>query len=87
MVTRAGHSGDRAPLALAIAEAKRRLPTPAIRQAIRRDAGLSQQEVADILSIHRESVSRWERGVRRPRGILAALYVELLNDLRRGRRP
>lgn len=29
----------------------------------RENAGLSQQEVADLLGITRQSISKWERGV------------------------
>jgi DNA-binding XRE family transcriptional regulator len=62
--------------------ARRALPSPPIRLALRADAGLTQQDLADALGVHRETVSRWERGARSPRGRLLIAYVELLDELR-----
>jgi DNA-binding transcriptional regulator YiaG len=62
--------------------AGRRLPSPAIARAIRHEAGVSQQQVADELGIHRVSVARWELGERAPRGELRLAYIALLDELR-----
>lgn len=69
------------PVATKLA-ARRRLPIPAMRRAIRISAGLTQTDVADVLGVHRESVTRWELGTRTPRGEVLHRYVELLEELR-----
>jgi DNA-binding transcriptional regulator YiaG len=48
---------------------------------IRRAAGVSQVELADAIGVHGVSVSRWERGVRCPRGVAAIRYARLLREL------
>lgn len=63
-------------------EALRGLPSPAMRRAIREAAGASQEDVGQAVGVHRETVSRWERGLRRPRGEQLVSYVELLDRLR-----
>lgn len=62
--------------------ARRGLPPPTLRRAIRESAGVSQQDVAAALGCHRETVSRWETGERSPNGELLAAYVRLLAELR-----
>ena len=67
------------------------LPTPSDRQRIRLEAGLTQQEVADVLMVSRHTVARWERlpgriGDRRlpgrqPSGDLRRQYATLLSRL------
>ena len=64
-------------------QAHRDLPGPALRGAIRQDAGLSQADVAEAIGVTRAAVSRWETGDRRPRGDLLIAYSELLQGLRR----
>jgi DNA-binding transcriptional regulator YiaG len=61
----------------------RRLPPPAIARAIRREAGVSQSQLAGALGVHRVSVARWELGTRRPRGAKRLAYAELLEELQR----
>lgn len=61
--------------------AHRDLPTPDLRRAIRVSAGLSQQDMAEVLRVTREAVSRWETGDRRPRGARLIAYGELLQAL------
>jgi transcriptional regulator with XRE-family HTH domain len=63
-------------------KAARRLPPPAIARAIRDEAGVSQQQVADELGVNRVSVARWELGERVPRGELRLAYIGLLDELR-----
>lgn len=62
------------------------LPPPEVRRSIRLSAGLAQQDIADAFQppIHRETVSRWERGERNPRGQNLLAYVAVLNELRNG---
>ena len=57
------------------------LPAPEMRRALRKSAGLSQEDVAQALGVNRESVSRWERGQRHPRGVFLDSYVALLQEL------
>lgn len=65
------------------AKAVRHLPTPAMRRAIRVEAGLTQEDVAEPLEVQRETVSRWEAGKRTPRGRLLIQYAELLAEIQR----
>ena len=58
-----------------------RLPTPALARAIRCEAGVTQQQLADELGVHVVTVARWEAGTRVPRGTLRARYALLLNAL------
>jgi DNA-binding transcriptional regulator YiaG len=64
--------------------ARRALPPPEECRAIRERAGATQEDLADAIGTHRECVSRWERGVRRPRGRLLFDYLAVLNELRDG---
>jgi transcriptional regulator with XRE-family HTH domain len=57
------------------------LPSPTMRREIRIQANCAQKDFADALGVHQETISRWERGERRPRGDLLARYVELLQAL------
>jgi transcriptional regulator with XRE-family HTH domain len=57
-------------------------PTPPTLAAficrVRRQAGLSQTELADLLGVRQTAVSQWERGVTEPYGgHLYALLVKL----------
>ena len=67
-------------------KASRRLPVPAMRKAIRIANGLSQGDIAQQLEemgykVDRVTVTRWEKGVRTPRGELLIAYVALLDEL------
>lgn len=62
--------------ALLRAAARRSLPGPAERRAIRRGAGVRALDV-DV-----STVTAWERGVRAPQGRLVAPYVAILDRLR-----
>jgi len=48
--------------------AKRQLPPPPARRALREAAGLSGADVARAMGVTRQAVSNWERGRRAPRG-------------------
>jgi transcriptional regulator with XRE-family HTH domain len=61
--------------------AHRDLPPPAFRRALRESAGLSQEDVAQAVGVRRESVSRWETGIRAPRGQLLVAYTEVLEAI------
>lgn len=52
-------------------------------QRIREGAGLTQAELATSLGVSDAAVSRWERGLRRPRGETLVAYVEALLRLER----
>ena len=58
------------------------LPPPALRRAIRRAAGRSMQDLATALSVTRQSISFWERGLIEPTEPHATQYARLLDDLR-----
>jgi DNA-binding transcriptional regulator YiaG len=62
--------------------ARRTLPPPRLRRMLREDLGLSQEDIAQVLGVHRETVSRWERGACYPRGRHLVAYVELLQRLK-----
>ncbi|MST33968.1 helix-turn-helix domain-containing protein [Acidimicrobiaceae bacterium USS-CC1] len=62
-------------------ERRQLLPPPAKRRLIRRRAGASQQDIAAAVGVHRETVSRWERGERSPRGVHVDAYLAVLTRL------
>lgn len=62
---------------------RRNLPSPELCRTLRVAAGASQADLAEILGVHRETVSRWERGERRPSGEHLLRYLEVLEELRR----
>jgi transcriptional regulator with XRE-family HTH domain len=62
--------------------AKAHLPPPSVQAEIRRSAGLTQQDEADILGVSsRVVIARWELGTRTPRGELRTRYAALLRRL------
>lgn len=60
---------------------RRRLPDPGIRRLLPEQAGLSQDELAEVLGVSRPAVTRWELGQRTPRGDLAERYAAALDQL------
>lgn len=60
-----------------------RLPEPTTRRAIRLQAQLSQQRMARELDVSRQSIARYEAGLRQPRGARLVAYVALLEALRK----
>ena len=61
---------------------EKRLPPPAARRAIRLAAGLTLAEVGASLNVSRQSVWRWEEGLREPRGETRLAYARSLRELR-----
>jgi transcriptional regulator with XRE-family HTH domain len=61
--------------------ARRQLPVPRERRAIRERAGVSLREAAAALGVTHAAIWRWERGST-PRQHIAA-YAQLLDELRR----
>lgn len=59
------------------------MPAPPLARAIRTSAGVSQQQIAAELGVHRITVVRWESGENVPRGAMRVKYAQLLNDLQR----
>ena len=48
-------------------------------RTLRHQAGLSQADLAERLGVRCCTVSRWEQGVRMPRGMMVAEIVATLN--------
>lgn len=59
------------------------LPGPDERRRLRLASGLSQQKLADIIGVSRQTICQYESGARMtPRGSLLARYVEALRAMR-----
>jgi transcriptional regulator with XRE-family HTH domain len=67
--------------ALARRQAVRELPTPSRRRELRERLGLTQAELAEAGEWTRPTISRWESGIREPRGHDAATYLAILRRL------
>lgn len=63
-----------------------KLPTPDMCKALRVSCGVSAQEVAEAVGVTRQSVNRWERGERRPRGEALKAYAEVIHALQESQR-
>lgn len=57
---------------------RRSLPEPAQRVALRKRAGLTQKEMAEILGVDRTAIAHWEAGRRNPDGKRLDDYAEAL---------
>jgi transcriptional regulator with XRE-family HTH domain len=64
------------------ARARRQLPSPRARRAIRVGAGIPQRVIAQELGVSRVQVSRYEAGSRDPAPSIARRYSEVLSRLR-----
>ena len=60
--------------------AKRDLPPPEVRRALRIAAGVSQKDIGAELGVTRAAVSRWETGDRLPRDEALLGYVKILRS-------
>jgi DNA-binding XRE family transcriptional regulator len=68
--------------AIARARARRNLPDPRTRRALREAVGLTQLDVALVLGVGRVQVVRYESGERNPRPEVAERYADLLDRCR-----
>jgi DNA-binding XRE family transcriptional regulator len=67
---------------LALTRARRRLRAePDLGRLVRLRAGLSQQQMADLVGVERSALARWERGERLPRADALMKYLALLDRL------
>lgn len=64
--------------------ARRALPSPASRRALREQAGASRESVAAAVGVTPGAVYFWEKGLRSPKGENLLRYVEVLALLRDG---
>jgi transcriptional regulator with XRE-family HTH domain len=65
-------------------EARRALPPPRLRRALRQSAGISLETLAESLGVSRETVRLWETGAHEPYERNLAAYVEALEILAGG---
>jgi transcriptional regulator with XRE-family HTH domain len=63
------------------AESRRVLPAPEERRRIRKDAGATLEEVAEVVGVTRQTVILWENGSRSPSGERLTRYMDLLRVL------
>jgi DNA-binding XRE family transcriptional regulator len=63
-------------------KAKRDLPDPAMRRAIREAAGATRDDVANEVGVTRYAVLQWELGTRSPSRRHLPAYVRVLRELR-----
>jgi len=61
--------------------ARRDLPPPQVRRALRIAAGLSLAEVASAVGVSRQAVAHWEGGSRRPAAKHLTAYCQALRIL------
>lgn len=57
------------------------LLTPEKRRALREAAGLTQQELAEIVGVTRKAIGNYETGIRYPQGAARDRYAEVLRTL------
>lgn len=62
-------------------EAKRGLPSPPLRRAIRQAAGATIEEVATEVGVSKYAVLQWEQGNRNPSRRHLSKYVRLLREM------
>jgi transcriptional regulator with XRE-family HTH domain len=72
---------DELDAALARRRAQRQLPDAATRRALRERMGLSQADLAAFCGVERATLTRWELGIRTPRGEAALRYQQALARL------
>jgi DNA-binding transcriptional regulator YiaG len=64
-------------------EARRELPAPAARRALREAAGVSLDGVARAVGVSKQTVLGWESGAFGPRGSNLSAYLEVLRIFRK----
>lgn len=64
-------------------QARRQLPPPPLRRALREAAGVAQADVAAELGVSQRTVSRWEAGECSPTKEVLPLYVDLLERIQK----
>jgi transcriptional regulator with XRE-family HTH domain len=62
--------------------ARRSLPSPDERRALRLGAGASLRDVGDVCGVSGQAAYQWERGVFQPRGQHLTLYAACLDLFR-----
>ena len=67
-----------------LAEARRTTRNPAVCRVWREDAGVSLTEMAASIPCSPAALSRYERGLRRPRSDLALAWAAALRELMQG---
>jgi transcriptional regulator with XRE-family HTH domain len=65
----------------ALINVRRSLPSPERRAQLRRDAGITQDALAEILGVTRSTLTYWESGKRNPSGASLTRYLEALNAM------
>lgn len=60
------------------ARARRELPAPPTRRALRNAVGASLDDVASVVGVTRQAVSMWELGQRAPSGANLERYLEVI---------
>jgi len=68
---------------IASVRARRNLPPPVMRRAIRLAANTSLRAVAEAVGVTPQAVAFWEQGDRTPAGQRLVRYVEVLRSLER----
>jgi DNA-binding transcriptional regulator YiaG len=63
------------------AKARRALPSPAMRRAVRVNARVSMRAIAEDIGVSVAAVALWEVGKREPRGQNLIRYAAALRDL------
>jgi len=64
-------------------EARRELPAPAARRALREAAGVSLDGVAQAVGVSKQTVLGWESGAFSPRGANLGSYLSVLRIFRK----
>ena len=62
--------------------ARRELPDPHVRRALRKAAGVSLEQIGRECGVSRQAVALWESGTVEPRGRNLRAYLEVLRLLR-----
>lgn len=54
-------------------------------RALRKSAGLSEANIADMVGVHEATISRWERGQRKPSAAASERLARVLRLIEQGR--